>query len=125
VSTQEVQQQERKRRHNEKKRRRRTQAQRAAEYRRSLARRLEHIAELRELWAKIPPRPNDLLDQDGACLYIGGSKPIDPSTLYRRYSSPIKVGLQAVRWPRSNLDTDIGRMNAVAAAAELTSKDTT
>jgi hypothetical protein len=75
------------------------------------ARRAKRIAELLERWKTQPPGPDERLDELAACLYVGGSKPIDPSTLWRRYSPPIKVGAQAVRWPRRNLDADIARMN--------------
>jgi hypothetical protein len=113
---------ERKRQRNEKKRARKR--DRNAEYKRQKERRLEHIAELIERWKTQPPGPDERLDEIAACLYVGGSKPIDPSTLRRRYSPGIKVGQQAVRWPRRNLDADIARMNALAAA-ELNPKDTT
>jgi hypothetical protein len=98
------------RRHNKKRARKRD---RKAEYKRLIERRHEHIAELNERWKTQPPGPEDEI---AACLYVGGSKPIDPSTLWHRYSRPIKVGAQAVRWPRSNLDADMARMNAVEAA---------
>jgi hypothetical protein len=78
-------------------------------------RRRQRIAELRARWAKFGP--DDLLDEVGACLYVGGAKPIDSSSLWRNYSSPIKVGPQAVRWPRRNLDADIARMNAERESA--------
>jgi hypothetical protein len=78
---------------------------------RKLKRRAKRIAELLERWKTQPPGPDERLDELAACVYIGGTKPIDPSTLWRRYSSPIKVGPQAVRWPRRNLDADIQRMN--------------
>jgi hypothetical protein len=109
VSTLQIPRQEYKRRRNE--RRKRSKAQRKAEYKRLCERRLERIAELRKLWAEIPPQPGDLLDEDAACLWAGGTKPIDPSTLRRRYSPPIKVGAHAVRWPFENLQADIVHMN--------------
>jgi hypothetical protein len=83
---------------------------RAEEYKRKRERRQQRIAELRERWAKFGP--DDQLDEVGACLYVGGAKPIDSSSLWRNYSSPIKVGPQAVRWLRRSLDADIARMNA-------------
>jgi predicted DNA-binding transcriptional regulator AlpA len=57
------------------------------------------------------------LDEDAACAFIGGSKPIHPSTLWRgvkagRFSRPIKIGPQSVRWRRSELQRDIERMAA-------------
>jgi hypothetical protein len=110
MSIDQIQYQERKRRRNEKKRKRKR--DRKAEYKRLLARRLKRIAELLERWKTQPPAPDERLDETAACLYVGGSKPIDPSTLRRRYSPPIKVGPHSVRWPCRNLEADIARMNA-------------
>jgi hypothetical protein len=73
-------------------------------------RREQRIAELREQWAKTGP--DELLDEIGACLYVGGSRPIDSATLWRQYSKPIKVSAQAVRWTRQQLEADRARMNA-------------
>lgn len=60
---------------------------------------------------------DDLLDIYEACKFIGGSKPINPATLWRgikagRFSKPIKIGGQAVRWRRIDLEADITRMVA-------------
>jgi len=60
---------------------------------------------------------DDLLDVHAACKFLGGSRPINPATLWRgvkagRYSRPIKVGAQAVRWRRNDLVADIDRMVA-------------
>jgi predicted DNA-binding transcriptional regulator AlpA len=60
---------------------------------------------------------DDLLDVYAACAFIGGSRPINPATLWRgvkagRYSRPIKIGPQSVRWRRSELAADIERMIA-------------
>jgi hypothetical protein len=87
-------------------------AQQKAEAReRRRRRRQQHIAELRERWAK--SGPDKLLDEVGACLYVGGAKPIDTATLYRNYSDArAKVGSQAVRWLRDKLDAGMARMNA-------------
>ena len=59
----------------------------------------------------------DLIDTPEACREYGGSKPIDPSTLYRgvktgRYSKPMKISAKAVRWSRRNIRSDIVRMNS-------------
>src|SRR6516225_4509117 len=89
-----------------KEKRKRTKKQRKAEYKRRCQTRLKRIAELRKIWAETPPQPGDMLDEHAACLLIGGTKPIDPSTLRRRYSRPIKIGLQGVRWPFENLQAD-------------------
>jgi predicted DNA-binding transcriptional regulator AlpA len=58
-----------------------------------------------------------LLDIYEACRFIGGSRPINPATLWRgvkagRFSKPIKIGVQAVRWRRTELAADIDRMAA-------------
>jgi hypothetical protein len=79
-----------------------TKEQRKERLKRKLARKQQRIAELRARWAK--SGPDDLLDEVGACLYVGGARPIDSSTLWRNYSPPIKVGPQARRWPRRNLE---------------------
>jgi predicted DNA-binding transcriptional regulator AlpA len=60
---------------------------------------------------------DDLLDMYEACRFIGGSRPINPATLWRgvkagRFSKPIKIGVQAVRWRRSELAADFERMAA-------------
>ncbi len=57
------------------------------------------------------------LDQYEACRFIGGSKPINPATLWRgvkagRFPKPIKIGPQSVRWRRSELKAAIDRMIA-------------
>ena len=60
---------------------------------------------------------DDLLDVHAACKLLGGTKPINPATLWRgmkagRFSRPIKIGAQSVRWRRSELQADIERMIA-------------
>jgi predicted DNA-binding transcriptional regulator AlpA len=60
---------------------------------------------------------NDLLDVDEACKFIGGSRPINPATLWRnvrakRISPPIHISAQLVRWRRSDLEADVARMVA-------------
>ena len=45
----------------------------------------------------------ELLDKAEVCRLFGGSKPINPSTLYRgirvgRYPRPIRVGPNSSRW---------------------------
>ena len=60
---------------------------------------------------------DELLDVYAACQFIGGTRPLNPSTLWRgvkagRFSNPIKIGVQAVRWRRDELRADIERMNA-------------
>jgi predicted DNA-binding transcriptional regulator AlpA len=60
---------------------------------------------------------DDLLDVYEACRFLGGTRPINPATLWRgikagRYARPIKIGPQSVRWRRSELQSDIDRMIA-------------
>jgi predicted DNA-binding transcriptional regulator AlpA len=60
---------------------------------------------------------DELLDKAAACRFLGGSKPIHPATLWRgvksgRYSPPVSIGPQIVRWKRSELAADIERMAA-------------
>lgn len=59
----------------------------------------------------------DLLDVDGACRFLGGSRPLHPCTLYRgvktgRYPAPIKVGPASSRWLRRELQEVIDAMVA-------------
>ena len=59
----------------------------------------------------------ELLDEQAACRFLGGSRPIHPTTLWRgikagRYSKPFKVSAQLVRWFRSELAADVERMAA-------------
>jgi predicted DNA-binding transcriptional regulator AlpA len=56
----------------------------------------------------------DLLDRREVCRFFGGSKPIDPATLYRgirqgRYPQPVKVGGSS-RWLRSELEAALQAM---------------
>jgi predicted DNA-binding transcriptional regulator AlpA len=60
---------------------------------------------------------DELLDKAAACRFLGGSKPIHKTTLWRgvksgRYSRPISIGPQIVRWRKSELAADIERMAA-------------
>ena len=71
---------------------------------------------------------DDLLDVNEACRLIGGTKPINPSTLWRgikagRYSRPIKIGPQSARWRRSELEADINRMIAERDGAKLAERE--
>jgi len=57
----------------------------------------------------------DLLDLKEACRFFGGSRPLNAATLYRgvrlgRYPAPIKVGRNASRWLRSELDAALQSM---------------
>jgi predicted DNA-binding transcriptional regulator AlpA len=58
---------------------------------------------------------DDLLDVSAACRFIGGNRPIHPSTLWRgvrtgRFSRPLYIGPQNVRWWRAELAADLERM---------------
>ena len=60
---------------------------------------------------------DELLDGDAACAYIGGTRPIHITSLYRgvkdrRYSPPIKLGPHTSRWRKSELRGDIERFAA-------------
>ena len=56
-----------------------------------------------------------LLDRADVCRFFGGSKPIDPTTLYRgirlgRYPRPVKVGPGSSRWLRSECEAVLQNM---------------
>jgi predicted DNA-binding transcriptional regulator AlpA len=58
-----------------------------------------------------------LLDRRAACEFFGGTRPINPATLYRgirqgRYPQPVKIGPGSSRWLRSECE------RALAAMAE-------
>jgi predicted DNA-binding transcriptional regulator AlpA len=60
---------------------------------------------------------DEYLDVKAACRFIGGTKPINPSTLWRgvkerRYSPPDPIGPNMVRWRRSQLARDLERIAA-------------
>jgi predicted DNA-binding transcriptional regulator AlpA len=51
----------------------------------------------------------ELLDKAATCAFFGGTRPINPATLYRgmdagRYPRPINVGPNTVRWVRSECE---------------------
>ena len=57
---------------------------------------------------------NHLLDRAEVCRYFGGSKPINPATLYRgirqgRYPQPIHVGGSS-RWLREECEAALQAM---------------
>jgi predicted DNA-binding transcriptional regulator AlpA len=50
-----------------------------------------------------------LLDRREVCRFFGGTKPLDPATLYRgirkgRYPAPLKVGPGSSRWLRNECE---------------------
>jgi predicted DNA-binding transcriptional regulator AlpA len=51
----------------------------------------------------------ELLDRREVCRFFGGTKPLDPATLYRgirkgRYPAPVKVGPGSSRWLRAECE---------------------
>jgi predicted DNA-binding transcriptional regulator AlpA len=59
----------------------------------------------------------ELLDTAAACRFLGGTRPIHPSTLWRgvasgHFSPPIKLGPQIRRWRRRDLQADVDRAAA-------------
>jgi predicted DNA-binding transcriptional regulator AlpA len=56
-----------------------------------------------------------LLDKGEVCRYFGGTKPINPSTLYRNirkgiYPSPVRIGPGSSRWLRSECELALRSM---------------
>jgi predicted DNA-binding transcriptional regulator AlpA len=56
-----------------------------------------------------------LLDKGEVCRLFGGTRPLNPSTLYRgiklgRYPKPIKVGPGSSRWLRSECEAALRAM---------------
>ncbi len=59
--------------------------------------------------------PPELLDRTEVCGFFGGTKPIDPATLYRgirkgRYPRPVRIGPNSSRWLRSECETALRAM---------------
>jgi predicted DNA-binding transcriptional regulator AlpA len=57
---------------------------------------------------------SNLLDRRAACEFFGGTRPINPATLYRgvrqgRYPRPVKVGGSS-RWLRAECEASLQRM---------------
>jgi predicted DNA-binding transcriptional regulator AlpA len=57
----------------------------------------------------------ELLNKREVCFFFGGSKPINPATLYRgirqgRYPRPVKVGPGSSRWLRSECENALRSM---------------
>jgi predicted DNA-binding transcriptional regulator AlpA len=62
------------------------------------------------------PAP-ELLDRTAACEFFGGTRPLNPATLYRgirkgRYPRPVKVGPGSSRWLRSECESALERFIA-------------
>ena len=59
--------------------------------------------------------PTDLLDRDATCRFFGGTRPLNPATLYRgirqgRYPQPVKVGPGSSRWLRAECEAALAQM---------------
>jgi predicted DNA-binding transcriptional regulator AlpA len=59
--------------------------------------------------------PDDLLDLRAVCALIGGTRPINPATLYRNvrkglYPRPLKIGPNSSRWLRVEVEAALARM---------------
>jgi len=57
----------------------------------------------------------DLLDRREVCRFFGGTRPLNPATLYRgirkgRYPEPIKVGPGSSRWLRTECEAALAQM---------------
>ena len=57
----------------------------------------------------------ELLDRDAVCAFFGGTRPINPATLYRgvrkgRYPKPVKVGPGSSRWLRAECEAALAQM---------------
>ena len=60
---------------------------------------------------------DELLDLKTTCAFFGGTRPIDPATLYRgikkdRYPAPVKVGPGSSRWLRHECESALQAMIA-------------
>lgn len=58
---------------------------------------------------------DNLIDRTTTCRLFGGSRPINPATLYRgiragRYPAPVKVGPGASRWLRAECEAALQAM---------------
>jgi predicted DNA-binding transcriptional regulator AlpA len=61
-----------------------------------------------------------LLDRGEVCRLFGGSRPINPSTLYRgirqgRYPKPVRVGPNSSRWLRAECEAVLRKMTEARA----------
>ena len=57
----------------------------------------------------------ELLDRDAVCVFFGGTRPLNPATLYRgilkgRYPKPVKVGPGSSRWLRAECEAALERL---------------
>ncbi len=56
-----------------------------------------------------------LLDRREVCRFFGGTRPLNPATLYRgirqgRYPAPVKVGPGSSRWLRAECEAALQAM---------------
>ena len=66
----------------------------------------------------------DLLTRPEVCRLFGGTRPIDPATLYRgiaggKFPAPVKIGPGMSRWLRSECEGALKRLIAERDAAPL------
>lgn len=59
----------------------------------------------------------ELLHLDAVCQFFGGTRPLNPSTLYRgvkngRYPPPVKIGPGSSRWLRAECEAAKARLIA-------------
>jgi predicted DNA-binding transcriptional regulator AlpA len=60
----------------------------------------------------------DLLDRREVCRFFGGSRPLNPATLYRGirqgyFPKPVKIGPGSSRWLRAECEAALTRMAEV------------
>jgi predicted DNA-binding transcriptional regulator AlpA len=70
------------------------------------------------------PDDLDLLTRPEVCRLFGGTRPIDPATLYRgiasgKFPAPVKIGPGSSRWLRSECEAALKRLIAERDAAPL------
>jgi predicted DNA-binding transcriptional regulator AlpA len=78
-----------------------------------------HTQQQREATAAL--RQDELLHLKEVCAFFGGTRPINPATLYRgirdgRYPAPIKIGRNCSRWLRAECEAALQTMIAERAA---------
>jgi predicted DNA-binding transcriptional regulator AlpA len=64
--------------------------------------------------------PAKLLTMTETCQFFGGSKPINPATLYRgikagRYPAPVKIGPNISRWLLARCEASLAELGNHAA----------
>jgi predicted DNA-binding transcriptional regulator AlpA len=57
----------------------------------------------------------DLLDRRRVCEFFGGTRPLNPATLYRgirtgRFPAPVKIGPGSSRWLRAECEAALQAM---------------